>query len=107
MSEYRVYIVPLARVYWGRRTNRADRAVKLIRRFVQRHTKADKILIANEVNEEVWKRGREKPPRRIKILVKMEERTEGENKVKVAIVKLANPKLKPGIYKKEKEGKKG
>lgn len=98
MSEFRVYVVPLYRVYWGRRKNRADRAIRLIRRFVQRHTKADRVVISNEVNEEVWSRGREKPPRRIKILVKIEE--DEETKEKKAIVKLANPKLKPGVYKK-------
>jgi len=100
MVEFRVYVVPLSRVYWGRRTNRADRAVRLLRRFVQRHLKVDRVVIANEVNELIWSRGREKPPRRIKVLVKVEEKEEEEEKVKVAYVKLANPKLKPGVYKK-------
>ncbi len=100
MAEYRVYVIPLSRVYWGRRTNRADRAVKLLRKFVRRHAKVDKVIIANEVNEYIWSRGREKPPRRIKVLVKIEEEEEEEEKVKVAYVKLANPKLKPGLYKK-------
>ncbi len=66
-----VYVIPLKRVYWGRRTNRADRAVKLVRRFVERHTKADRVLIMNEVNEYIWSRSREKPPRRIKVLVNL------------------------------------
>ncbi len=99
---YYVFVVPLSRVYWGRRTNRADRAVKLLRKFVMRHLKVDRVVIKNEVNNLIWSRGREKPPRRIKVLVKVEERTEEdeeERKVKVAVVSLANPKLKPGVYK--------
>jgi len=100
MAEYRVYVIPLSRVYWGRRTNRADRAVKLLREFVRRHAKVDKVIIANEVNEYIWSRGREKPPRRVKVLIRIEEEEEEEEKVKVAHVKLANPKLKPGLYKK-------
>ncbi len=100
MAEFRVYVVPLSRVFWGRRRNRADRAVRLLRRFVQRHLKVDKVIILNEVNEIIWRRGREKPPRRIKVLVKLEEKEEEEEKIKIAYVKLANPKLKPGVYKK-------
>lgn len=100
MAEYRVYVVSLSRIYWGKRTNRADRAIKFLRRFVQRHMKADRVIIANEVNELIWSRGREKPPRRVNVLIKVEEEEEEEEKVKVAYVRLANPKLKPGVYKK-------
>ena len=64
-----VYVIPLGRVYWGRRTNRAARAIKLIRRFIARHFGVDpsKVKIYNEVNEYVWSRSIEKPPRRIKV----------------------------------------
>lgn len=99
MLEARVYNVNLSRIYWGRRTNRADRAVKLLKRFVERHTKADRVLITNQVNEYIWSRGREKPPRRISVLVKIverEEEEEGEEKIREAIVYLAPKKLKPG-----------
>ena len=97
---YYVYIVPLQRVYWGRRTNRADRAVKLLRRFVQRHTGADHVIIDTEVNNYIWFRGREKPPRRIKVLVsvKKEKDEEEETEILVARVRLAGPKLRPGTY---------
>lgn len=93
-----VYVVPLSRVYWGRRTNRADRAVRLIRRFVERHAKVDRVIITNEVNEYVWSRGREKPPRRVKVIVTIKEVEEEGEKKKLAIVRLAGEKLKPGRY---------
>jgi large subunit ribosomal protein L31e len=80
-----VYVIPLRRVYWGRRSNRADRAVRLIRRFVARHTKADEVRILTDVNNIVWRRGREKPP---------EKGEEGTRRV--AVVRLAAGKLKPG-----------
>ncbi len=111
-AEYMVYVVPLKRVYWGRRTNRADRAIRLIRAFVKRHTKADEVKIGNDVNMYVWSRSREKPPRRIKILVKLVEEQadedEGQEKEakKVAVVRLAGPKLRPGKYKVSAEEKK-
>ncbi|MCE4598724.1 MAG: 50S ribosomal protein L31e [Desulfurococcales archaeon] len=99
-SDYYVYVVPLKRVYWGRRTNRADRAVRLLKMFVRRHMKVDDVIISNEVNNYIWSRGREKPPRRIKILVsvKEEKEEEGEGKVRIAVVRLAGAKLKPGPY---------
>ncbi len=95
-----VYVVPLNRVYWGRRTTRAKRAVDIIRRFVKRHTKADRVVVTNEVNNYIWSRSREKPPRRVKILVvvrKVKPEDEEEEKL-VARVKLAPAKAKPGPY---------
>ncbi|GAB6147633.1 50S ribosomal protein L31e [Stetteria hydrogenophila] len=102
-----VYVVPLARVYWGRRSNRADRAVRLLRRFVARHTKADRVVIDNEVNEYIWSRGREKPPRRVKVVVTVKEVEEEGEKVRVALVRLAGGKVKPGVYEAGKEAGKG
>ena len=68
------YIVNLASVYFGRRTNRADRAVRRLKRFIERHLRKDnitRIIITNEVNNYIWSRGREKPPRKIAVTVKI------------------------------------
>ena len=65
----RIYVIPLRKVYYIRRTRRAPRAIRLIRRFVQRHVKAKTVIIGNDVNEYVWQRGIEKPPRRVKVKV--------------------------------------
>jgi len=105
-----VYVIPLRRVYWGRRTNRADRAVKLVRSFVARHTKADRVVITNEVNNFIWSRGREKPPREVRVVVTIrevegEEEEEKEKKTRVAIVRLASDKLKPGQLKAVQQSK--
>ena len=66
-----IYVIPLGRMYWGRRTNRAARAMRFIRRFVARHfgVTPDKVWIHSDVNEYVWSRGIEKPPRRVKVKV--------------------------------------
>ncbi|MEM1878768.1 MAG: 50S ribosomal protein L31e, partial [Desulfurococcaceae archaeon] len=37
--EKSVHVIPLKRVYFGRRFNRADRAVRLIKKYVARHFK--------------------------------------------------------------------
>ncbi len=64
-----VYVVPLGRLYWGRRSNRAARAMRYIRMFIARHFGVDpeNVKIYNDVNEYVWARGIEKPPRRVKV----------------------------------------
>ena len=107
-DDYYVYVVPLRRVYWGRRSNRADRAVRLLRAFIKRHLKIENVVITSEVNNYIWSRGREKPPRKIKVLVSVKERKkdEEEEKTKIAIVRLAGHKIKPGPYKPKPKNKK-
>ncbi len=64
-----VYTISLGRLYWGRRSNRSNRAIKYIRKFVIRHFHVDEVLIDPLVNQFIWSRSREKPPRRITIRV--------------------------------------
>jgi large subunit ribosomal protein L31e len=66
---------------------RAPRAIRIIRAFVQRHMKvgetaleaeseeieAGRIIISNEVNEEIWSRGIQKPPRKLRIRAAKDE----------------------------------
>ncbi|MFW9890298.1 MAG: 50S ribosomal protein L31e [Candidatus Thorarchaeota archaeon] len=64
----RIYTVPLRRAYWtGSRLRRSNRAIRILREFVQRHMKPEEIVIQPEVNERIWERGIQKPPRRIRI----------------------------------------
>lgn len=91
-----VYVIPLGRVYWGKRVNRADRAIKFIRAFVARHTKANKVLLMSDLVEKIWERSRQRPPRRIKVIVDIKEEKEGNETVKIAKVSLAAEKLSPG-----------
>jgi large subunit ribosomal protein L31e len=64
----RIYTVPLRRAYWtGSRLRRSNRAVRILKKFVERHMKPEELLIQPEVNERIWNRGIQKPPRRIRI----------------------------------------
>ena len=64
----RIYTVPLRKAYWtGSRLRRANRSVRILREFVQRHMKPEELLIQPEVNEQIWARGMQKPPRRVRI----------------------------------------
>ncbi|MHA2385642.1 MAG: 50S ribosomal protein L31e [Candidatus Thorarchaeota archaeon] len=64
----RIYTVPLRKAYWtGSRLRRSNRAVRILREFVERHMKPEEVVIQPEVNERIWDRGIQKPPRRIRI----------------------------------------
>ena len=67
--EERIYTVPLSRAWIGPRNKRAPRAIRLLRSFIMRHMKIDEdsLKISNEVNEHIWSRGIQKPPRKIRI----------------------------------------
>jgi large subunit ribosomal protein L31e len=73
--EERIYTIPLRRAWIVSRRKRTPKAVKLVRDFVLRHMKAESIVISNDLNEELWSRGIQKPPRRIR--VKAEKDKEG------------------------------
>jgi large subunit ribosomal protein L31e len=65
--EERVYTVPLKKAWAAPRWKRAEKAMRVLREFVERHMKPMNIIIDPEVNEAIWRRGIQKPPRRIRV----------------------------------------
>ena len=77
--EERIYTIPLGKAWIMPPNKRAPRAMRMIRSFVTKHMKLEarregeeegepkKLSISNEVNERVWSRGIEKPPRKIRV----------------------------------------
>ena len=65
--EERVYTVPLGDVWRAPRPIRTPRAIREIRSFIQRHMKPEEVKIDGKLNEFVWRRSIEKPPRRVRI----------------------------------------
>ena len=65
----RVYTIPLGDAYDYSRVKRARRAVKMARSFLSRHMKAEpeNVRISGGINELIWGRGMQKPPRKIKV----------------------------------------
>ncbi len=73
MAEERVYTIPLRDCWLAPRNKRAKKAVKIIREFIERHVKAKEVKIDQKLNEKIWERGIQKPPRRVKVKVKKDE----------------------------------
>lgn len=63
----RIYVIPLAKARRGPRNKRAKKAIRYLREFMERHFKPESLVISQEVNEAIWARGIQKPPRKIKI----------------------------------------
>jgi large subunit ribosomal protein L31e len=66
-AEERIYTVPLGRAWVAPRYRRAEKAVTVLRKFVQRHMKPDEVIIDPTVNEAIWARGITNPPRKIRV----------------------------------------
>lgn len=76
--EERFYTIPLGKAWIAPPKKRAPRAIKIVEKFVKRHMKlrsreelieeeANRLIISNEVNERIWKRGIQKPPRKVRV----------------------------------------
>jgi len=78
----RIYTVPLAKAIAVPRYRRAEKAITILREFVQRHMKPEAIIIDTTVNEAIWARGIKKPPRKIR--VKLSKDDEGTVTVTLA-----------------------
>ena len=63
----RIYTIPLAKARRGPRNKWAKKGVRYLREFMERHFKPESLIISQEVNEAIWARGIQKPPRKIKI----------------------------------------
>jgi large subunit ribosomal protein L31e len=78
--EERIYTVPLGKARILPANKRTARAVRMLRTFIVKHMKLEerrgeeaeeeepkRLIISNEVNERMWRRGIEKPPRKIRV----------------------------------------
>ncbi len=78
--EERIYTIPLGKALVRPPKKRAPRAMQMIRAFITKHMKLEmrveaeeekgelpKLVISNDVNEKVWGKGIEKPPRKIRV----------------------------------------
>jgi len=77
--EEKFYTIPLRRAWISPRKKRAPRSMRILKSFIMRHMKlrteaevegeeeAERLVVSNEVNERIWGRGTEKPPRKIRV----------------------------------------
>ncbi len=78
--EEKTFVIPLQKALVRPPKKRAPRAMQLLKLFVTKHMKVEmkaseeeeeeempQLIISQEVNEKIWSRGIEKPPRKIQV----------------------------------------
>ena len=63
----RVYTIPLRNVKNVKMTIRAPRAIREVRNFLMKHMKVEDVVIDSSINENIWERGIQKIPSKIKV----------------------------------------
>ena len=77
--EERIYTIPLGKAWIAPPNKRAPKAMRIIKDFLRKHMKLKtqegleeeeepkRLIVSNDVNERVWTRGVQKPPRKIRV----------------------------------------
>ncbi|HEV8386035.1 MAG TPA: 50S ribosomal protein L31e [Nitrososphaera sp.] len=69
----RVYTINLGRAWLTPQYKRTDRVVNMIREFAQKHMKSDEIKLEQELNRQLWSRGKTNPPRNVRVKMVKDE----------------------------------
>jgi large subunit ribosomal protein L31e len=63
----RVYTINLGKAWISPQHRRTDRVVNMIREFARKHMKSDEIKLEQDLNRQIWSRGKTNPPRKVRV----------------------------------------
>jgi len=63
----RVYTINLGRAWITPQHKRTDRVINMIREFATKHMKSDEIKLDQDLNRQIWTRGKTHPPRKVRV----------------------------------------
>jgi large subunit ribosomal protein L31e len=69
----RVYTINLGKAWITPQYRRTDRVVNMIREFAIKHMKSDDIKLDQDLNRQVWSRGKTNPPRKVRVKMVKDE----------------------------------
>ena len=69
----RVYTINLGKAWITPEHKRTDRVVNMIREFAEKHMKSKEIKLDQDLNRQLWSRGKTNPPRKIRVKMVKEE----------------------------------
>src|ERR671924_1856857 len=69
----RVYTINLGKAWISPQHKRTDRVVNMIREFAGKHMKSDEIKLEQELNRQIWSRGKTNPPRKVRVKMVKDE----------------------------------
>lgn len=69
----RVYTINLGRAWLTPEHKRTDRVINMIREFAAKHMKSDEIKLEQDLNRQIWARGKTNPPRKVRVKMVKDE----------------------------------
>ncbi|TFF84916.1 50S ribosomal protein L31e, partial [Candidatus Heimdallarchaeota archaeon] len=87
---------------YSTRNKRTPRAIRLLKEFFFRHMKAVDVIIDPELNEYLWARGIQKPPRKVRVRAIKDE--EGFVELYLVEKKVATEARVPEVTRRPGEG---
>jgi len=72
-STTRVYTINLGKAWITPQNKRTDRVVNMIREFAEKHMKSKEVKLDQDLNRQLWSRGKTNPPRKVRVKMVKEE----------------------------------
>jgi large subunit ribosomal protein L31e len=69
----RVYTINLGRAWLTPQHKRTDRVINMVREFATKHMKSDEIKLDQDLNRQIWTRGKTHPPRKVRVKMVKDE----------------------------------
>jgi large subunit ribosomal protein L31e len=69
----RVYTINLGKAWISPQHRRTDRVINMIREFARKHMKSDEIKLEQDLNRQIWSRGKTNPPRKVRVKMVKDE----------------------------------
>lgn len=69
----RVYTINLGRAWLTPQHRRTDRVINMIREFAEKHMKSDEVKLDQDLNRQIWTRGKTNPPRKVRVKMVKDE----------------------------------
>jgi large subunit ribosomal protein L31e len=69
----RVYTINLGKAWITPQHKRTDRVINMIKEFARKHMKNEEIKIDQDLNRQIWKRGKTNPPRKVRVKMLKDE----------------------------------
>jgi large subunit ribosomal protein L31e len=69
----RVYTINLGKAWITPQYKRTDRVINMIKEFAKKHMKSEEIKIDQDLNRQIWRRGKTNPPRKVRVKMVKDE----------------------------------
>ncbi|MGI0020404.1 MAG: 50S ribosomal protein L31e [Nitrososphaera sp.] len=69
----RVYTINLGKAWITPRYRRTDRVINMIREFAEKHMKSGEVKLDQDLNRQIWARGKTNPPRKVRVKMVKDE----------------------------------